>query len=228
MNERDIRLLFDAGHWSDASVTFVAEENAWQVYLNVTDKQEQEVLTLKSGSPRHFKTSDTAINWCHEIGFKKISVHLSPSLTSVNLNKSLRVVLVEDNSADIELIVRAFQNLDTTINVLVFQNGVEALNFLHAKGEYKYRDANELPSIILLDLKLPMLNGHEVLKAIRSNKITTKIPVIVLSTSTEESDVSLSYDLGSNSYINKPIAYEEFSNTIQEIATYWLDYNTNY
>ena len=228
MNERDIRLLFDAGHWSGASVSFVAEEKAWQIYLNVIDKQEQEILTLKSGAPRHFKTSDTAINWCHEMGFKKVSVHLSPTRNVAIKHKgTLRVVLIEDNLADIELTLRAFQNLNANIDVMVLQDGVEATNFLLGEGAYTSRNIEELPRIILLDLKLPKLNGHEVLKIIRANKLTAHIPVIILSTSTEDSDVSLSYELGSNSYISKPIAYEEFNKAIEEIGRYWLNVNTN-
>jgi len=231
MNERDVRLLCNAGHWSDASVTFVAEDNAWQIYLNVIDKQEQETLTLKSGTPRLFKTSDTAIHWCHEVGFKKISVHLSPVLPNTtptkNPNKVLRVVLIEDNIADIELSLRAFQKLNTDIDVIVLQDGAEALDFLHAKEKYVSRNIQELPRLILLDLQLPKLNGHEVLKEIRANENTAQIPVVILSTSSEDADVNLSYELGSNSYIRKPIAYEEFSKAIEDIGRYWLDYNTS-
>jgi len=231
MNERDVRLLCNAGHWSDASVTFVAEDNAWQIYLNVIDKQEQETLTLKSGTPRLFKTSDTAIHWCHEVGFKKISVHLSPvkpnTTPSKNPNRVLRVVLIEDNIADIELSLRAFQKLNTDIDVIVLQDGAEALDFLHAKEKYATRNFKELPRLILLDLQLPKLNGHEVLKEIRANEDTAQIPVVILSTSSEDADVNLSYELGSNSYIRKPIAYEEFSKAIEDIGRYWLDYNTS-
>jgi len=229
MNERDIRLLFDAGHWTGASVNFVSDENAWQVYLNLIDKQEQVTLTLKSGEPRFFKTSDTAINWCQEIGFKKISVHLysDQAKSDCQNNQPVQVVLIEDNPADIELTLRAFQNLNADTNVSVFRDGVEALDFFQAKGKYKTREKSELPRAILLDLKLPKLNGHEVLKAIRADKITAKIPVIIFSTSSEEEDVNLSYKLGSNSYIQKPISYEEFNLAVKKIGSYWLNYNTS-
>lgn len=229
MNERDIRLLFDAGHWSGASVTFVASENAWQIYLNVIDKHEQVTLTLKSGSPRYFKTSDTAIYWCHEIGFKKISVHLSSngSASSSQHSKTLQVVLIEDNHSDIELTLRAFQRLNANISVMVFQDGEEALEFFQARGQYKARELSELPRIILLDLKLPKLNGHEVLKEIRADELTAQIPVVIFSTSSENSDVNLSYKLGSNSYIQKPVSYQEFNETIEKIGSYWLNYNTS-
>lgn len=227
MNERDVRLLFEAGHWSSAFVAYEPAGNGWQIYLNATDKNEQAILTLKTGTPRSFKTSDTAIHWCREIGFKKISVHLSPNiLATANDHKILSIALIEDNIADIELTLRAFNNLNTNINVLVLQDGNEALDFLFAKGKYINRDESELPRLILLDLKLPKLNGHEVLKEIRSNKVTSHIPVVILSTSTEENDVNLSYELGSNSYIHKPIAYEEFCSVVEEIGEYWLNTNT--
>lgn len=227
MNERDVRLLFDAGHWSSAYVAYAPIENGWQVYLNAIDKEEQVVLTLKKGAPRCFKTSDTAIHWCNEIGFKKISVHLSHvNTTAANNSKSLRILLIEDNIADIELTLRAFQKLNANIDVVVLQDGDEALNFLFAKEKYKNREISELPRIILLDLKLPKLNGHEVLKEIRLHEATALIPVIILSTSTEDKDVNLSYELGSNSYIHKPIAYDEFCTIVEEIGNYWLNTNT--
>lgn len=228
MNERDVRLLFDAGHWSNAFVAYDPANKSWQVYLNPSDNNEQVILTLKTGSPRSFKTSDTAIHWCHEIGFKKISVHLSPAnaLVPANSLKTLRIALIEDNIADIELTLRAFQNLNANINVLVLQDGHEALDFLFARGIYAARDVSELPRIILLDLKLPKLNGHEVLKEIRAHEATSHIPVIVLSTSIEVKDINLSYALGSNSYIHKPIAYEEFCTVVEEIGDYWLNANT--
>ncbi len=229
MNEHDVRLLFDAGHWSGASVVYIADENAWRVYINALEKDEQETLTLKTGTPRNFKTSDTAIRWCHEIGFKKIAVHLSQTklVYQQHDQKSLKIVLIEDNSADIELTLRVFQNLNANINVLVLEDGMEATDFLFAKGKYRSRQKSELPKIILLDLKLPKLDGHEVLKQIRSNDDTRYIPVVVLSTSVEDKDIRLSYELGGNSYINKPVNYEEFRNALEEVALYWLNINTS-
>ncbi len=228
MNERDVRLLFDAGHWSGTSVVYIAEDKAWRVYINALEKDEQETLTLKTGAPRNFKTSDTAIHWCHEIGFKKIAVHLSSTKPSrqTDLQKSLKIVLIEDNPDDIELTLRVFQNLNANIDVLVLEDGDEATEFLFAKGKYQSRQKNELPKIILLDLKLPKVSGHEVLKQIRANDATKHIPVVVLSTSTESGDIRLSYELGSNSYINKPVVYEEFCSALEEIGRYWLNINT--
>ena len=225
MNEKDARLLFDAGHWSGASVSYLPGENGWQVYLNAVDKNEQVTLTLKTGSTRLFKTSDTAINWCRDLGLDKISVHLSPdrSDNQTSPNKPLRITLIEDNIDDIELTLRAFQKLNANIDVSVIQDGAEALDFLFAKGKHDTRNKNELPKIILLDLKLPKLNGHEILKKIRSNEDTKNIPVVILTTSNEESDIKLSYELGGNSYILKPVAYEEFSKAIEEIGKYWLN-----
>jgi len=228
MNERDVRLLFDAGHWSNAVVASDSSNNGWQIYLHAIEKHEHVILTLKTGTPRSFKTSDTAIHWCHDIGFKKISVHLSSvnNTQSNNILNPIRIVLIEDNIADIELTVRAFEKLNANIDVLVLEDGNEALDFLFAKGKYETRDVNELPRVILLDLKLPKLNGHEVLKEIRTHEATSHIPVVILSTSIEESDINLSYQLGSNSYIHKPIDYEEFCKVVREIGDYWLNTNT--
>lgn len=229
MNERDVRLLFDADHWSGASVVYIADDKAWRVYINALEKDEQEMLTLKTGTPRNFKTSDTAIHWCHEIGFKKIAVHLSPTkpANQKDLNKTLKIVLIEDNPDDIELTLRVFQGLNANINVLVLEDGAEATDFLFAKGKYQSRQKSELPKIILLDLNLPKLDGHEVLRQIRADGSTKHIPVVVLSTSTEESDISLSYELGSNSYINKPVNYKAFCNALEKIGRYWLDVNSS-
>lgn len=228
MNERDVRLLFEAGHWSGASVVYIAEDKAWRVYINALEKDEQETLTLKTGSPRNFKTSDTAIHWCHEIGFKKIAVHLSPTMpvSQYNHQKSLKIVLIEDNSDDIELTLRVFQKLNANIDVLVLEDGAEATDFLFAKGKYRARQQSELPKIILLDLKLPKLDGHEVLKQIRADDATRNIPVVILSSSLEDKDIRLSYELGSNSYINKPTDYAAFSSALEEIGRYWLNINT--
>ena len=228
MNERDVRLLFEAGHWSGASVVYIADDKAWRVYINALEKDEQETLTLKTGSPRNFKTSDTAIHWCHEIGFKKIAVHLSPTLSANQYNhqKSLKIVLIEDNPDDIELTLRVFQKLNANIDVLVLEDGNEATDFLFAKGKYQSRQKNELPRIILLDLKLPKLDGHEVLRQIRADDATRNIPVVILSNSLEGKDIRLSYELGSNSYINKPTDYDAFSSALDEIGRYWLNINT--
>jgi len=226
MNERDVRLLFNANHWSGATVKFAPSENGWLVELNTPDGNEAEVLTLKRGKPRVFKTSDTALHWCRDIGFTKIIVQLHKMVAQeINGDAADSILLVEDDSGDIELTLRAIQRIDARFDIIVCRDGLEALDFLFAEGKYKSRNITELPKLILLDLNLPKMNGHEVLRTIRANKITRLIPVVILSSSDEGNDVIKGYELGNNSYVRKPVDYEEFCNTIKAIGQYWL--NTN-
>jgi two-component system response regulator len=227
MNERDVRLLFNANHWSGATVKFAPSENGWLVELNTPENSEPEVLTLKRGNPRIFKTSDTALHWCRDMGFTKIFVQLHKMFSQENAgeNTAASILLVEDDSGDIELTLRAIQRIDAHFDIIVCRDGLEALDFLFGEGKYKSRDITELPQLILLDLNLPKINGHEVLRTIRSNKITKYIPVVILSSSDESNDVKKGYELGNNSYVRKPVDYEEFCNTIKTIGQYWL--NTN-
>lgn len=228
MNERDVRLLFNAGNWSGAAIKYAPAENGWLVELQVAQTTDREVLTLKRGNPRVFKTSDTALHWCRDVGFTKITVQLlkmADTDAAVKPATALSVMLVEDDDSDIELTMRAIQRIDTTFEAIVCRDGLEALDFLFGRGKYAARNASELPQLILLDLNLPKLNGHEVLKAIRANKITQHIPVVILSSSDEQNDIRKGYELGINSYVRKPVDYEVFCNTIMELGRYWL--NTN-
>lgn len=227
MNERDVKLLFNANHWGSATVKYAPGENGWLVEFNALGNTETEVLTLKRGNPRIFKTSDTALLWCRDIGFTKILVQLhkmAPDSTDDN-NTTPSILLVEDDSGDIELTLRAIQLIDEKFDIIVCRDGLEALNFLFAEGKYESRDINELPQLILLDINLPKMNGHEVLRTIRGNAITRFIPVVILSSSDESNDIKKGYELGNNSYIRKPIDYDEFCNTIKVVGQYWM--NTN-
>lgn len=226
MNERDVRLLFSANHWSGATVKFAPNENGWFVELNTPDKNEDAVLTLKRGNPRIFKTSDTALHWCRDVGFTKIIVQLHKMFAQdISGDEIDSILLVEDDSGDIELTLRAIQSIDAHFDIIVCRDGLEALDFLFGQGKYQTRNINELPKLILLDLNLPKMNGHEVLRTIRTNEITKFIPVVILSSSDEGNDVVKGYALGNNSYVRKPVDYEEFCNTIKMIGQYWL--NTN-
>lgn len=227
MNERDVRLLFNANHWSGATVKYAPDENGWLVELNTPENNEPEVLTLKRGHPRIFKTSDTALHWCRDIGFTKILVQLHKMISKeLSGDKTAAtILLVEDDSGDIELTLRAIQRIDAVFDIIVCRDGLEALDFLFGEGKYKTRNINELPQLILLDLNLPKMNGHEVLRTIRSNKITKFIPVVILSSSDENNDVLKGYELGNNSYVRKPVDYDEFCNTIKTIGQYWLNNN---
>ncbi|MFV1982614.1 MAG: response regulator [Thiohalomonadales bacterium] len=136
------------------------------------------------------------------------------------------ILLVEDNSDDAVLAVRAFKKHNLVNDIVVVCDGVEALEYLHCEGEYKDRDCNEQPKIVILDLNLPRLNGLEVLKDIRNDDRTKLLPVIMLTSSVEESDVLNCYGSGANSYIHKPIDYDKFSDMSQQLVDYWFTANT--
>lgn len=226
MNERDVRLLFNANHWTGATVRFAPDKNGWLVELNTIENDEAQLLTLKRGNPRIFRTSDTALHWCRDVGFTKIIVQLHKMLLPTMAGeKAARILLIEDDSGDIELTLRAIERIDAHFDIIVCRDGLEGLDFLFGAGKYKSRDVTELPRLILLDLNLPKMNGHDVLQAIRNNEITKFIPVVILSSSDESNDVKKSYELGNNSYVRKPVDYEEFCSTIKMIGQYWL--NTN-
>ena len=224
MNERDVKLLFDAGHWSGATIKFARQDSGWLVELRVAETDESHILMLKRGKPRIFKTSDTALSWCRDVGFEKITVQLQKlsddAIGLDNINNT--VLLVEDNNSDIELTMRAIQAIDANFNVIVCKDGEDALDFLFASGKHSTRKNAELPKLILLDLKLPKIGGLEVLKSIRENKETSSIPVVILSTSDEDRDISRGYELGTNSYVQKPVDYNLFCKTIKELGDYWL------
>lgn len=138
-----------------------------------------------------------------------------------NLNE-VEILIVEDNPNDAEMALRALRKNNLTNNVLVVEDGEEALDFIYARGKYEKRSVNARPKIILLDLKLPKISGIEVLKEIKSNPQTKIIPVIVLTSSKEENDMVESYQLGVNSYIVKPVDFDKFVESVKDIGLYWL------
>ncbi|KIQ97034.1 response regulator [Lysobacter sp. A03] len=135
------------------------------------------------------------------------------------------ILLVEDNPDDVELTRLAFDEAKIANQLVVVGDGAEALDYLFAKGSYSDRDPNELPSIVLLDLNLPKVDGREVLQAVRANALTKTLPVVVLTTSTEPFDVEASYSLGVNSYIQKPVDFEQFVWAVKQVGLYWLVLN---
>jgi two-component system response regulator len=135
------------------------------------------------------------------------------------------ILLVEDNPDDVELTRIAFREAKVANNLVVVNDGAEALDFLFARGAYADRNPDDLPSIVLLDLNLPKVDGREVLQAIRANEKTRSLPVVVLTTSTEPFDVEASYALGVNSYIQKPVDFERFVWAVQQVGLYWLVLN---
>ena len=132
------------------------------------------------------------------------------------------ILLVEDNSDDEELALLAFEKSRIANEVVVARDGVEALDYLFGTGAYAGRDVSNLPQVVLLDLKLPKGSGVEVLQRLRSDNRTRRIPVVILTASKEEQDVIEGYDLGANSYVRKPVNFDEFIEAVQNLQLYWL------
>jgi len=134
----------------------------------------------------------------------------------------VEILIVEDNPNDAEMALRALKKNNLTNNVLVVIDGEEALDFIFHKNKFVNRDGFNQPKIILLDLKLPKVDGLEVLKELKNNEETKMIPVIVLTSSKEESDILESYKLGVNSYIVKPVDFDKFVEAVRQLGLYWL------
>lgn len=137
-------------------------------------------------------------------------------------NYPVEILLVEDNPNDVELEMRAFKKHNLANKVFVVKDGAEALDYLFGRGAYADRDTSLNPKVILLDLKLPKVDGLEVLRQIKSDERTKTIPVVVLTSSKEERDLTESYKLGVNSYVAKPIKFDEFVQAVAEMGLYWL------
>jgi len=135
------------------------------------------------------------------------------------------ILLVEDNRDDEELALRALKHHNISDDVVVVRDGVQALDYLFARGDYGERDSHRAPKIVLLDLKLPRVDGHEVLKAMRADERTRHVPVVILTSSCEQKDIIDSYQHGANSYIRKPVNYSQFVDAVDQIGNYWLGLN---
>ncbi len=140
-------------------------------------------------------------------------------------DNNVEVLLVEDNPSDVELVLKALKKHHIAINMFVARDGAEALDFVFATGNYAHRSFGNFPKVIFLDLKLPKVNGLEVLQKLKSDERTKLIPVVVLTSSTESSDVVESYELGVNSYIVKPVNFDKFVQDVVDTAIYWLTLN---
>lgn len=141
--------------------------------------------------------------------------------------KAVELLLVEDSPNDAELIIRALKRSNICNSIAHLKDGEEAIDYVFARGKYSSRKIEDTPRVILLDLKMPKVNGLEVLKAIKSDDRTKRIPVIVMTSSKEDSDIAASYRLGVNSYVVKPVNFENFSKAAAEVGFYWLLINQN-
>ena len=135
------------------------------------------------------------------------------------------ILLVEDNLKDEALTLRALKKSNIASEVIVARDGVEALDYFFATGLYTGRDTSVMPQLILLDLKLPKVDGLEVLRRIRADERTRRLPVVVFTSSSEEEDIIKSYDLGANSYVRKPVDFEHFVEATRQLGLYWLVLN---
>ena len=136
--------------------------------------------------------------------------------------RSKDILLVEDNPSDVKLTKRALEQNKITNELIVAEDGAEGLDYLFATGRYAGRNIRDLPAVVLLDLKLPKIEGLEVLKQIRANEFTRLLPVVILTLSNQEEDMIASYNLGANSYIRKPVDFKQFTEAVRMLGMYWL------
>jgi two-component system response regulator len=136
--------------------------------------------------------------------------------------KEIEILLVEDTISDAELTMRALKKNNLANKIIHLKDGAEAVDFIFGEGEYAGRDVTNIPKVILLDLKMPKLSGIEVLRKIKSDERTKKIPVVILTSSKEDPDIRTCYELGTNSYIVKPVDFTGFVKVVSELGLYWL------
>jgi two-component system response regulator len=138
------------------------------------------------------------------------------------MNRSRHILLIEDNDYDLELALRAFKKSKILNEIVVVRDGKEALDYLFGTGAYAGRDLGQAPEVVLLDLKLPKVDGLEVLRRIRADARTRRLPVVVLTSSSQENDIMSSYDLGANSFVRKPVDFGQFTDAAKQLGLYWL------
>ena len=135
---------------------------------------------------------------------------------------AVEILIVEDNPRDAELTLRALKKNNLANSVLIAQDGAEALDFFFCRGKYEARSISNPPKVVLLDLKLPKVSGLEVLKAVKSDKRTSHIPIVIVTSSKQEPDMKEAYALGANSYVVKPVDFDQFINAMSSLGLYWL------
>ncbi len=143
-------------------------------------------------------------------------------MLELSSDQPIFIVLVEDNPADAELAIRALRRSRIANQIELLEDGAEALDFIFCRGAYAHRQITDHPKIILLDLKLPKVSGLEVLRQIKTDPRTQMIPIIVMTSSAQDSDIIESYQLGVNSYIVKPVDFEQFNKAVEQIGLYWV------
>ena len=136
--------------------------------------------------------------------------------------QGIDILLVEDNLRDVELTLRALKKRNLADHLAVVNDGVEALDFVFNRGQFAHPEARPLPRVVLLDLKLPKVDGLQVLKAIKSDERTRMVPVVVLTSSQQDPDIQTAYALGANSYVVKPVQFEAFQEVMDRLGLYWL------
>lgn len=141
------------------------------------------------------------------------------------MNHEIEILLVEDNINDAELTIRALKKNNLANKLVHLKDGAEAIDFIFAEGNYSGRKVENVPKVILLDLKMPKVNGIEVLKKIKADERTKKIPVVILTSSNEDPDIQECYRLGVNSYVVKPVQFEQFVKSVSELGLYWMILN---
>ncbi|HXB09761.1 MAG TPA: response regulator [Puia sp.] len=134
----------------------------------------------------------------------------------------VEVLLVEDNVHDAEMTIRALKKVNLANNLVHVKDGEEALEFIYARGRYSNRQSGDLPRVILLDIKMPKVDGIEVLKQLKTQELSKAIPVVIMTSSKEEQDIISSYELGVNSYVVKPVDFEGFARAVSQLGMYWL------
>ena len=141
------------------------------------------------------------------------------------MDQGVHILLVEDSAADAEMTIEALKTNKLANKLLHVKDGAEALDFIFAQGKYSHRKIEDRPKVILLDLKMPKVNGIEVLQKIRSDERTKTIPVVILTSSKEDPDIKKCYELGVNSYVVKPVEFDEFQKAISNLGLYWMIVN---
>ena len=143
------------------------------------------------------------------------------------MSKNKVILMVEDNPDDEKLTLLALRKNNVANEIVVVRNGADALDYLFAAGRYAGRDRSQIPAVMLLDIHLPKIDGLEVLRRVREDEQLRRLPVVMLTSSKEEKDIVDSYNLGANSYVRKPVDFDEFSDAVRQLGLYWLILNEN-